>query len=387
MKIMNKPFVTLLTLSALAFFISCSSDDPVKTRNAAVKQLYRQGKVKIALANSFDENKSKMWEGAVLAQEIINSQKICPVEMELLRFDDEGTQSSGMKKAYEIAENKDVCAVIGHGYSDITLNCSVIYQYYGMLHFNYISTVHALTDKNNPLVFSNMPSDNDFGLQIAKICEQNGYKRVLIYYLENTSGNSLSNAFELSCNNLGIEVVNRDSYDLTTSDKIMDQTFKRWKNNFLFDAIFLAGRMPGLKDIIFTLRENDINCPIVGADPFDDPLLTQSLPPSENGKIFAVSNFNPYSTNAGLNTFKSAFMEKYGTEPDQEALQVYDALFVLARSIAEAKSAVPQEVGEAIRKGSWDEAAGPYTFNENGSIKNRRLTTKVFNNGKFEEIE
>lgn len=378
--------ILTVAFALAAAFLSCSTDDPVKERHAAVKSLYRGGKAKIAVANSFEDNQTKMWEGALLAQERVNALKIAPVDIELVKSDDGGTQISGTRNAYQIALDNEICAVIGHGYSDISLPCSLIYQYYGILTFNFISTIHSLTERNNPLIFSNMPSDTDFGDEIAYICENNDYKKILIFYLDNTSGTSLSNAFELSCNNRGIEVVSRESYDLTSSEQFFDRSIKHWKNNFVFDAVFIAGRMPSLLNIITMLRNNGITCPIVGADPFDDPLLTKALPPSENDKIFAVSNYNPASNNVRFREFYNSFREKYGDEPDQEALQAYDAVFVLARAMAKAKSAVPSDLASVLRSGYWNEAAGPYSFQTNGAIKDRTLTPKVFRDGSFVEF-
>ncbi|MCR4822613.1 MAG: ABC transporter substrate-binding protein [Treponema sp.] len=373
-------------LSFFAFF-SCMEDDPVRMRQNAINKLYRHGRVKIAVANSFEQNKTDMWDAALLAQDQINNMGLCPVQIELIKCDDGGTPLSGTKKAYEIASDNEIAAVIGHGYSDISMPCSLIYQYYGILTINYISTIYTLTDQNNPYIFSNMPNDNNFGAAIAEICGKNGYERVIIYYLDNISGTSLSNSFELNCNNRGIEVVTRDSYDLTANKQIFETTVKRWKNNFVFDAVFIAGRMPSLGDIIVTLRENGIDCPIVGADPFDDPLLTKMLGPSENGRIFAVSNYNLSSKNFKFQDFFKRFKERYGHNPDQEALQVYDALLVLADAINESWTAEPQKLAEILRKGLWYEAAGPYSFYPNGAVKDRELTKKVFKDGRFEEIK
>lgn len=375
-----------LFLSGAFFFLGCKSDDPVKARQEAIKQLYKNGTVKIAIANSFVHNTTKMWEGAVLAQEKINRDALLPVHLELVKYDDGGTTITGMKTAYEIASDEEICAVIGHGYSDISLSCSLIYQYFGILMFNYISTTHSLTERNNPLIFSNMPNDSDFGREIAQLCDQNGYSNVLIYYLENASGTSLSNAFEINCNKFGISVVSRDSYDMTTSPQEFERMAKRWKNNFIFDALFLAGRMPSIQHIIETLRQNGISCPILGADPFDDPLLTHALSKNENGRIFAVSNYDSESDNPRFKEFFAAFKEKYGEEPDQEALQVYDALTVLSRAIAMAHFANPAEIAEALRKENWKEAAGPYTFDKTGAIQDRTLTAKVFQNGAFVKL-
>ena len=47
--------ILLAVLFALTL-ISCSSDDPIKNRNSAIKKLYSEGIVKIAAANSFSIN-------------------------------------------------------------------------------------------------------------------------------------------------------------------------------------------------------------------------------------------------------------------------------------------------------------------------------------------
>lgn len=377
-------FLLYISLSfSFAFFSSCKSDDPIKSRQAAINRLFKNGSVKIAIANSFEQNQTKMWEGALLAQEKINAEGLLPGRLELVKFDDGGTSISGMSTAYQIASDEEICAVVGHGYSDISLPCSLIYQYYGILTFNFISTIHALTERNNPLIFSNMPSDSKFGEEIARLCDKKGFKNVIIYYLENTSGTSLSNAFEINCSKRGIAVVSRDSYDITTSEQEFERMAKRWKNNFLFDAIFLAGRMPLIQQIISILRESGINCPIVGSDPFDDPLLTDQLGPSENGKIFAVSNYDVESQNPRFKEFYSSFKEKFGGEPDQETLQAYDALMVLANAIKMADSAKPNDIAGILHRYIWLEAAGSYTFDQSGAVQKRKLTTKVFNNGKF----
>lgn len=383
---LNKYVFFLFVMLLSGFLSACKSDDPIKVRNQAIQKLYKNGAVKIAVANSFEYNKSKMWEGVLLAQEKINSENFLPVKIELVKYDDGGDSVKGITTAYNISSDSEISAVIGHGYSDISLPCSLIYQYYGILTFNFISTVHNLTERNNPLIVSNMPDDSDFGNEISKICEKNGYKNVIIYYLENTSGTSLSNSFEMNCNKRGISVVSRDSYDITTATVEFERMAKRWKNNFIFDAIFIAGRMPCIQQIIEVLRSNEIDCPIVGSDPFDDPLLTENLSSSENGRIFAVSNFDEESENPKFQEFYTSFVRKYSDEPDQEALQAYDALMVLAGAIKAAGSALPVEIANTLHQKSWNEASGPYSFTESGAVQNRKLTQKVFKDGKFEKL-
>ena len=372
-----------LMISSVLLFLSCENDDPVKSRQNAIRKLYNRGSAKIAVANSFEKNQTNMWNGVILAQEKIKAENLCPVDLEFLKYDDGGTPVSGAKTAYEITKDEEICAVVGHGYSDVTLPCSLIYQYYGVMAFNFISTLHSLNERGNPLFFSNMPDDEIFARELARLCERNKYENVLIYYLENKSGISLSNNFEIQCNRRSISVASRDSFDLSTNEVGFNRVAKRWKNNYIFDAIFVVGRMPAISQIIDVIRENKIECPIIGADPFDDPLLESYLPETENGRIFAVSNFDKDSENEKFREFYESYKKRFEEEPDQEALQAYDAVIVLAKAIAFANSAVPSDIVAEIRKREWDEGAGPYSSNEQGEMDKQQLVRKVFQDGKF----
>jgi branched-chain amino acid transport system substrate-binding protein len=382
----SKIFNTVISVF-LFLLLSCSSDDPNKSRNSSVAKLYHKGKVKIAAANSFEMNKTQMWEGILLAQEKIERENLCPVKIELSKIDDGGYPLTGMTVAHKIASDNEVAVVIGHGYSDISLPCSLIYQFYGILNFNFISTLDTIIDRNNPLLFSNTPDDTKFGHEIAHICANNGYKNIIIYYLDNNPGISVSNSFELNCNRLGISIANRESFDLSTEPLEIERNIKRWKSNFVFDAVFVAGRMPIIGDIISIMRKNNLNCPILGPDSFDDPLLAERFGPEENDKIFAISNYDPESQTKEFKEFFENFKAKYNSEPDQEALQAYDALIVIAKAIQAANSAIPADIAKNLRGKIFTEAAGPYVFNEKGGISGRKLTAKVFRNGQFVNIE
>lgn len=385
-KTLGKNIFILAALYALTL-ISCSSDDPIKNRNSAIKKLYNEGIVKIAAANSFGITNDQMWEGLELARDKIERENICPAKIELEKFDDGGDPISGIKTAHEIATDNGISVVIGHAFSDITLPCSLIYQYYGILTMNYNSTADNITERNNPLLFSNVPDDGDFGRDLASIFAAKGFKNIIIYYLDNNPGVSMSNSLELYCNKQGINIVNRESFDLSIQSSEIDRTIKRWKNNFMFDAVFVTGRIPLINDIITIMRNNEIDCPIIGSDSFDDPVLAAQLPLSENDRIYAISNYNAESDTKEFLEFHKNFVAKYQIEPDKRALQAYDALIVLARAIAEADSALPEDIANVMRGKMYTEAAGPYVFTQTGAISGRKLTPKVFRDGQFVNLE
>lgn len=381
---MKKIFFVIVSALTCTFLISCSSDDPVIKREHAIAKLYeKQNTVKIAVANSYEKNISSEWNAALLAKEVIEENGILDKKIELIKVDDGADAIKGQKAAYQIASDNEICTVIGHGYSDISIPASIIYQYYGIFMFNTSSTAPKLTMSNNSLLVRNISNDNFFGKAAAELCAEQGYSRVIIYYLNKAASNSLANSFEFNAIGKKITIVTRDSYELTTPDEDFPEVFEKWKSNFLFDAVLLAGTNPILGTIVSQMRSNGIDCPIIGAESFEDKVFTDTLSSKDDGKIFAVSNFDIHSEEPAFKDFYKQYVEKYETDPDYEAVNIYDALMVIAKSIKQAESADPKKFVPIIRQTYWCEAAGPYTIDASGDVKNRKVYKKVFKNGEF----
>ena len=378
--------VIMLLCAVCILFFSCKSDDPVKNRAYFVAKLYESGTVKIAVEQSNEVDDTPVQNALKLAQKRIKAEKLCPVEIELVEFTDEPVPTSGMRTAYEICSDDEFAAVISYTISDIANPNSLIYQYHGLLMFNIISSSPKLAGRNNSLYFSNMPADTEIAEKAVEICAKNGFDRVLIYYLDSDYGMSLANSYEMNCASQNITIVNRDGYSASAGEAEHIKNIKRWSKNFAYNAVFLAGQMPEVQTIYRLMRENGIQCPVIGGDTFDGTAFVSSLDKSDNGKVFAVSNFDEESDNPVVQRFFADYMEEYGCEPDQGALQAYDALMVLAKAIASSNSAVPSELAESLRANSWDECAGPYSFDKTGSMCGNALTGKVYNDGKFKTI-
>lgn len=364
---------TLLVCIVNLFFFSCSSDDPVKRRQLSVSKLYSKGSVKIAVEQSNEVENHQLMNALHLAQKTIMEEKICPVEIELVEVIDNPTPSSGMRHAYEIASDDQVAAVISYTISDIAIPNSLIYQYYGLLMFNIISTSPKLTRGNNPLYFSNMPDDTVIAGKAAELCSKKGFNKILIYSLDSDYGMGLANSFEMNCVVNDITVVDRQAYSENSTEGEHIKNISRWKEMLSFDAIFLAGQMPEVQTIYRLIRENGIDCPVVGGDTFDGPDFISSLKAADEGKVFAVSNFDEESENPAARKFYNAYKMEYNEEPGQDALQAYDALIVLAKAIASGESALPAKLAEKLKETS-------------GIIDGDSLEAKVYSEGRFKRI-
>ncbi len=370
---MKNKIISFLLIFMALLLVACSSDDPVKRRQDAVSKLYSKGSVKIAVEQSNEVENLQLMNALQLAQKYIIEDKLCPVKIELVEVIDNPTSSSGMRHAYEIASDDEIAAVISYTISDIAIPNSLIYQYYGLLMFNIISTSPKLARGNNSLYFSNMPDDTKIAAKAAELCSRKGFNKILIYSLDSDYGMGLANSFEMNCVANNITVADRIGYSENASEKEHIKNILRWKENCAFDAIFLAGQMPQVQTIYRLIRENGIECPVAGGDTFDGPDFISSLNSADEGKVFAVSNFDEESENPEAKKFYNAYKKEYNEEPGQDALQVYDALIVLAKAIALGESAVPVKLAENLKV-------------TDGIIDDDSLEAKVYSEGRFKRI-
>ena len=133
--------------------------------------------------------------------------------------------------------------------------------------FSPYSTNPALTKQGLPYVFRNIPDDDATAKKAAQFCEKMGWHRILVYYLNTSYGTGLANAFELQSGN----VLDRVSYEAAYGKAEHAAVAQNWKENYEFDAIFIAGLWPDTADIVSVFRENGIDVPFIDGGEFDDP--------------------------------------------------------------------------------------------------------------------
>ena len=376
-------FALILILALLA---SCARSDnnEYKRTKATERLLKKEHRIKIAAAGPWESRYNMLQEGLELALEEVNvSGGVLGAQVELIPFEDQNMLFTGGLTAYQLVSDPQICAVIGHSSSSISISNSLIYHFYGLLMLSPYSTNPILTKQGLPYVFRNIPDDEATARKAAQFCEKMGWRRILVYYLNSTYGTGLANAFEIQSGN----VLDRVSYENSYSRATHAAVAQNWINNYEFDAIFLAGLWPNTAEVVSVFRENGIDVPIIDGGEFDDPAFFQTPGTRNEENIYTVSPFNENSEKPAFTAFKSAFLAKYGKEPDIAALQGYDALKVLTKAIGNAKSVRPSAVAKALRAERWNEGAGPYRFDDNGNIINYTLYVKRAHNKAFEVVE
>ena len=388
-----KKRLLLALVIVLAVLASCAKSDnyPYKRFVASERLLKKEHRIKIAASGAWDKHVNHLMEGIQLAQEEINAAGgVLGANVDIIFVDDENMLFTGNLAAYQIASDQQICAVLGHTYSSISIPNSIIYHFYGLLMFSPASTQPTLTQQGLPYLFRNVFDDNSAAIRAAQFCAKKGWKRILIYYLNNSFGEGAANAFELNFGKISQDCIIQDrvSYETanTTNDHV--QVAKKWLGDYEFDAVFVAGVNPDIHEIVPAFRSMGINQPIIDFGEFDYPLFFQQPGNQDEDNVYTVSPFDFNTKNPNYTAFREAYKAKYGVEPDMEALHGYDALKVLAKAMKIAKSIHPRDVAKVLHSDvAWDEGAGPYRFDANGDITDCMLYVKKADNGVFRVIE
>lgn len=369
---MKKIFNVILGFCiTLTTFVSCmGNNDSNSARYKKLNRLLNKDKiVKFAVAGS-DWADSDYLDGIYLAQEQINENGgILGAKLEVDLFDDKRNPEDAMKVAYEIVDKKEHAVVVGHVYSEISIVVSKIYGFFDTLMFTPLCTSCDLSSSFIDNVYRNVPTDDDFSKGAAKFFGLQGWKNVVIYEVSNEYGRGAANAFELECNEYDIVIQARESFDVNQRNLFFEKTAKGWIQNYNFDAVFIVGDSSQLTKVIPLLRKSGVNQPIVSIDAFDNPIFFENKDNLDENECYVISSFNEESTNKAFIAFKDAYIKKYDREPDSESLHGYDAVKVLAKAITDADSLVYEDIVKALHSSTWDEGAGPYSFNQSGDIE------------------
>lgn len=385
---MKKIFLFLVTV--VIAFASCSTKDtPAQKRDIVTQKLLKKHRIKIAITGQWSNPSGvATWRGAELAaNEINDAGGILGAKIELVKFDDNNKVSQGAEIAGKITDDEEICAVIGHYSSSVSLFNSVIYHYYGVLMFTPFSTNTKLTKQNLPYILRNIPGNDVFAKEAVRFCNQKNWRRVMTLYLDNAYCRDLIDSFERYCGENSIMVPDRLGYEDVYNFNNYMEIAEKWKSNYDFDAVFIAGFLPQAAEIVALFRSVGINVPVIGSIDFDEPEFFSIADNKSEQNFYCISFFDLNSKNAVFTAFKTAFKSHYEIDPNWEAAQGYDAVKVLAKAIQKAGCVKHEKIAAALKsEEQWDECMGPYRFNEQGDIEKKILIKKSVD-GEFKVLK
>ncbi|CAK0780449.1 branched-chain amino acid transport system substrate-binding protein [Gammaproteobacteria bacterium] len=380
-----KFWIVLWIVALTGMLAACSDwDDPRAIR--ASRAAAAQGDILIGAVWPWGGAKGDLWQGIELAVEEINAGGgLLNRKLRILKEDDESSLVKGRQIAQQFAENLDMVAVIGHLNSYIALPASAIYQSAGMVFMTPGAHRYQINNQGYDLVFRTIPSNRSLGMQTAKYMAAQGHRRVVIYYIKDSSSQGLANHFEQSVRELGLAVADRRSYMPGTQD--FSNVIQNWKDLYQFDALFLAANMPEGAQFIVQMRKMGLDIPIVGGSGLDTHKLMEIAGTAAEGvvvpEIFVHDNNWP-----AYRHFSEIFYQKYRQSSGTQAPQGYDTIHLLAHAMRQANSSIPDKIAQALHgTQQWPGTTGEFTFDNKGDIPDKKIGMKVVRNGKFETVQ
>ena len=95
----------------------------------------------------------------------------------------------------------------------------------------------------------------------------------------------------------------------------------------------------------------------------------------------------PLEPSEKVDDFHTRYREKYGTEPTQWAIQLYDSVRMIGDTAVRIGSTDPEDIAQALRNDGYEGIGGMITFDDQGRLTGRTPRIMVSKDGMFSYIE
>ena len=138
-------------------------------------------------------------------------------------------------------------------------------------------------------------------------------------------------------------------------------------------------------DILRRVRHRNPQINILGDFSFDytDFLLADA---DVSDDIYIATPI-PLEPSEKVDDFYTRYREKYGAEPTQWAIQLYDSVRMIGDTAVRIGSTDPQDIAQALRKDGYKGIGGTITFDDQGRLTGRTPRIMVSKDGMFSYIE
>ena len=317
-------------------------------------------------------------------EEINSSGGILGKKLEIVIEDDEMNVTKALGIAEKFSSDKTINGVIGHWTSDCTISTAQIYDTNNVILISPISTAASLTEQNYDMLFRNTTTDEKVAKALADYSSSKGYINIAIYYDDTEYGRNFAEYLEKRCTDLRMNVVDRHSYFL--NKKEFESTYKKW-DYMDVSAVFIAGTITDVRDIIYWIRDKDMDIPILGGDGFDIEKFKEYM--GKNAENIMYTSFlNNKEDNKNYNDFVSKFKEIYEREPDYWAIKAYDSVQLFKIGMEEAGTTDDsKKISDALKTiGNISSVNGDCSFDENGDLIGDKIAIKYVVDGRYQYL-
>ncbi|MDD3396663.1 MAG: ABC transporter substrate-binding protein, partial [Acidaminococcaceae bacterium] len=130
------------------------------------------------------------------------------------------------------------------------------------------------------------------------------------------------------------------------------------------DLLYVPGYYEEVGKIVKQAREMGLTCPIIGADGWDSPKLTEIASAGALNNTYFTNHYSVDDPSPAGKAFIANYTKKFGQKPEALAVLGYDAVYVLADAIKRANSTDADKIVAALAETkNYKAVSGDTTIN------------------------
>jgi branched-chain amino acid transport system substrate-binding protein len=336
--------------------------------------------------------------GHELAIEEINAaggiKSLGGAKLVMIDGDTQGKPEVGMSEAEKLSQ-RDVVAIFGAYQSGVTFPSTQVTEKLQVPFIDPVAIADKITEgRGFKYVFKIAPKASWYArdqIQFVKEAGENAgkpVKKVVLMHEDTLFGQSTAAGQKAAAGEAGIEIMDEIAYPKDTPD--VTSTIARIKD-MAPDAILLVSYISDAVLITKTMKELDVNIPIVGTSAGHiDPAYVTTLGADAN-YTFTVGEWNPDIAKKGAKEISDRFEKKFGVPMNGHAAETYMATMVLRDALERAGSTDREKVRDALAKTKLcgDQNILPYDcieFDESGQSPQGRLVVLQIIDGEYKTV-
>lgn len=304
-------------------------------------------------------------------------------QIKYIYYDEKGDTTEATNAYNKLVQDDKVVAIIGDVTTKPTLAVAQTSQQDNIPIITATATAAEVT-LTGPNIFRACFTDPFQGeLMASYASEKLGATKVAVLSdMADDYSSGIAEAFVAKAEELGMQVVADEKYQDGDVDFKSQLTNIKGQNP---DVLFLPVYYEDLRLISAQAKEVGVTAQLCGADGWDS-VLTDNFDSSVlNGGVFC-SQYSTESTDERVQSFISAYKEKYEMDPNMFAVLAYDATNMMAQAISDAGSTDSQAIIDAMAALEYDGLTGRMTFDEDRNPQKSAVIVSIQDNAyKFVE--
>ena len=300
-------------------------------------------------------------------------------------YEDGSVFQQGMEALNAIRSDPEITAVVGTSSLNILDVAADVLDSAGKLLITYYSAPDSLFENGYTMVFRNCYGEDDLGSAIAAYAaEREDMQRVAIYHSDTDYEQDMAQAFLRGVAGTDVEVV--DVAVTTPLEAELDAILERWEA-LNVDTVFVSQYLAeDAFDILRLVRTRNPEMHILGDFSFDytDYLLADR---TVSDDIYIATPV-PLEPSDEVDEFYARYREKYGSEPTQWAVQLYDSIRMIVDTAVRIGSTDSADIAQALHEEQgYNGVGGTIAFDAEGRLIGRQPKIMVSEDGMFNFVE